>query len=163
MSARRLLIMRHAHAEHGAVADADRALTKKGRRAAEAAGERLADAGFLPDQVICSTARRAWETWKYLRANARAESAEFTVVQDLYSAGVDDAFDLVNQVFDEVGTLLLLGHNPTMAELAQAFADPDADGPDSPIRSFPPASIAVVELDVPWLYAAPGTGTVRML
>src|SRR3546814_15378183 len=58
-----LLLLRHAKAEvKGAgLADADRPLALRGRRAARLLGGCLATAGLDPDLVPCSTARRAME------------------------------------------------------------------------------------------------------
>ncbi|MFC4563989.1 SixA phosphatase family protein [Nocardiopsis mangrovi] len=154
---RRLVILRHARAEHGFTGpDHDRTLTQGGRVQAVDAGGRLALGGLVPDHVICSTAVRTRET---LDAVLGELPTRPTVEYEgsAYSADLDTVFGLINAVDPEVGTLLLVGHNPTMADLASAFMD------DPGLISFPPASIAVVDLEVEWLYAAPGTGSGRVL
>ncbi|MFC3999966.1 SixA phosphatase family protein [Nocardiopsis sediminis] len=154
---RRLVILRHARAEHGfAGPDHDRSLTESGRAQALEAGRRLALAGLVPDHVICSTATRTRQTLDGVLAELPARpSVEFE--ESAYAADLDTAFALINAADPDVGTLLLVGHNPTMADLASAFID------DPGLVSFPPASLAVVDLEVEWLYAAPGTGDGRIL
>ncbi|GLU47228.1 SixA phosphatase family protein [Nocardiopsis ansamitocini] len=154
---RRLIIMRHAQAEQNAVTtDFDRALTAQGRAQATAVGGRLESAGLAPDHVLCSAANRTRQTWELV---ARGLSTDPTVAYetDLYSAAPDTAFELVNQVDADVRTLLLIGHNPTMAQLVAAFSG----GSGHP--HFPPASVAVVDVEADWLYTAPGTGSARIL
>ncbi|GAB3206474.1 SixA phosphatase family protein [Marinactinospora thermotolerans] len=152
----RLVILRHAQAEPALGGpDADRPLTAVGRSQAEAVGAALAREGLLPDQVICSTARRTRQTWE-LVARHLAARPETDYSDAAYGAGLDDVFGLINLVDPAVGTLLYVGHNPTAGMLASAFME---EGP----VPFPPASVAVVDLEVEWLYAAPGTGTGRIL
>ncbi|TDQ55343.1 SixA phosphatase family protein [Actinorugispora endophytica] len=153
---RRLIVMRHAKAENApGLADVERDLTDTGRAQAGAVGALLAREGLVPEHVICSAARRTRETWR-LVAEGLPTEPETDVTASLYSAGVDTALELVGRVDPAVRTLLLVGHNPTMAQLAAAFGD-------GGYPHFPPASVAVVDLDVDWLYAAPGTGTARIL
>ena len=61
---RRLVLLRHAKSDYpDEVADHDRPLAARGRRDAPLVGRWLARSGYRPDAVICSTARRARETW----------------------------------------------------------------------------------------------------
>ncbi|RCV53652.1 SixA phosphatase family protein [Marinitenerispora sediminis] len=153
----RLVILRHADAEHiGTTADMDRELTDEGRARAAAAGELLTREGVLPDHVICSPARRTRQTLDLVAARLPTRpTVEYEPAA--YTADPDEMLELISRVDTGVRTLLVVGHNPTMAQLALAFTDSAA------AVSFPPASIAVVDLEVGWLYAAPGTGTGRIL
>jgi phosphohistidine phosphatase len=154
---RRLVVLRHAQAEHSAsLADVDRPLTQEGRQQARMVGERLAREGLLPDHVLCSTARRTRQTWDLVAEQLPCEP-EVDFDAELYTADVDTALQLVSYVDTQVRTLLVVGHNPTMAQLAAAFDS------ESGYLSFPPASVAVVDLDVDWLYIAPGTGRLRLV
>jgi phosphohistidine phosphatase len=154
---RRLVILRHARADHGlGGTDHDRTLTDGGRAQARDAGARLARAGLIPDHVICSTATRTRETLDLALGELPGDpTVDFA--KDAYNADLDTALGLIQAVDPDVRTLLFVGHNPTMADLASAFM------PDDALVSFAPASIAAVDLEVEWLYAAPGTGTGRLL
>ncbi|MFZ0755940.1 MAG: histidine phosphatase family protein, partial [Trebonia sp.] len=61
---RRLVLLRHAKSDWPDVPDQDRPLAKRGRRDAPVAGGWLGRSGYVPDAVVCSTARRARETWE---------------------------------------------------------------------------------------------------
>jgi len=69
MSTRRLVLLRHAKAEHGMdVSDHDRPLTLLGRRQSSRVGAGLAEADLVPDVVLCSTSLRTRQTWELARA-----------------------------------------------------------------------------------------------
>lgn len=154
---KRLIVLRHAQAEpltDGS--DHERSLTPEGRDQARAAGAALASDGVVPDHVACSTALRARQTFE-LAAQALPHSPSADYERDLYGADVSTALELTTRTDPAVETLLVVGHNPTMAQLVAAFM------PDEPLDSFPTAGLAVIDLEVEWLYAAPGTGAVRLL
>ncbi|WP_116248009.1 histidine phosphatase family protein [Nocardiopsis sp. FIRDI 009] len=151
---RTLLLMRHARAEpgHGG-RDFDRALDDTGRGQAEEVGRLLAARGYEPDHVLCSAALRTRQTLDgVLGAMGPGVAPEVDYSEAVYSAGVDSLLELVNYVDPDARTLLVVAHNPTVAQLAAAFVGHEA------LASFAPATVAAVELDVEWLYAAPGTG-----
>lgn len=153
--ARRLLLMRHAQAENG-FEDFERGLTDRGRSQAEAVGRLLAERGYVPDHVICSAARRTRQTLDgVLGAMEPGVRPEVDYSEAAYSAGVDTLLELVNQVDPDAGTVLVVAHNPTVAQLAGAFLGSPA--------AYPPATVAAVALEVEWLYAAPGTGSGTLL
>ncbi len=147
--------MRHAQAENG-FEDFERALTDRGRSQAETVGRLLAERGYVPDHVICSAARRTRQTLDgVLGAMEPGTHPEVDYSEAAYSAGVDTLLELVNQVDPDAGTVLVVAHNPTMAQLAGAFLGNPA--------AYPPATVAAVELEVEWLHAAPGTGSGTLL
>ncbi len=147
--------MRHAQAENG-FEDFERALTDRGRSQAETVGRLLAERGYVPDHVICSAARRTRQTLDgVLGAMEPGARPEVDYSEAAYSAGVDTLLELVNQVDPDARTVLVVAHNPTVAQLAGAFLGSPA--------AYPPATVAAVELEVEWLYAAPGTGSGTLL
>ncbi|WP_026124546.1 SixA phosphatase family protein [Nocardiopsis baichengensis] len=154
-----LVIVRHAKAENGDGDDHARRLTGKGRAQAQAAGRLLAESGIVPDQVICSTAARTRET---LELALEQMPGRPSVDYEDAAYGADDhtLFDLLNLVPKDVGTVMLVGHNPAVAQMASSFVDTQVHGG---YVAFPPASVAVVGMEVEWLYAAPGTGSGRLL
>jgi len=100
-----LLVLRHAKAagEPG-VNDAERPLTGGGRRDAGSAGRWLLARGIAPDWVLCSSARRARETWEQvsmaLGAAAPGRDA-VSFASRVYDAGAQDLLDLVNEQPDD--------------------------------------------------------------
>jgi phosphohistidine phosphatase len=160
---RRLVLLRHAKSAWPDVADHERPLAGRGRRDAPRAGRWLRQAGYVPDLVVCSTALRARQTWQ-LAAAELASSLPVRFEPRLYGASADDLLELVRQSPSEVETLLVVGHEPTMRELALllASAAADADASDSGrlerVRlKFPTAAIAVLACAGGWSDLRPGT------
>src|SRR5258706_1014153 len=90
MTARRqLIVMRHAKAgELPGGPDIERALRPRGSRNATAAGQWLAGRQLAPALVLCSSVRRATQTWQYVTAQPAAEPRAITD-PPMYSAGAD--------------------------------------------------------------------------
>lgn len=162
MTARRLVLLRHAKAEPaGSLPDHERPLALSGRRQASAAGAALAVAGLAPTHVLCSSALRTRQTWELVRtalAAAGAGEPVLVVTDDLYDASTGDLAELVRTVPQDAATVLVVGHEPTVSHAAATLAGP---GSDEEVvarvrRGVPTASWSVLELDAPWDGTAPG-------
>ena len=119
-------------------------------------GRWLGESGYVPDAVICSTAQRARETWELAAGGllAAVPGADPVVRHEprVYEASVLGLLMLVREFSPEWETVLVVGHNPGMAELAHGLTDPPPDPP----AAFPTAAIAVLALPGPWSQAGPG-------
>ena len=128
---RRLVVVRHARAAEMAQDDHARPLTDVGVRAAASVGRWLGALVPAPDHALVSDALRARQTWQGL-----SDGAGWSLVPEhvaaLYSASVPGALDLVREVPDGTGTLIVVGHNPTVAILASLLDDGQGD-PDASI------------------------------
>lgn len=153
--ARRLVLLRHAKSDWPDVADHERPLAKRGKRDAPQVGRWLRRSGYVPDAVVCSTARRARDTWR-LVADGLAESGAapppVRYEPRVYEATVLGLLMLVREFPDEERTVLLVGHNPGLAELAAGLPTP----PPEPPPAFPTAAVAVLGLAAGWASAGPG-------
>jgi phosphohistidine phosphatase len=155
--AHRLILLRHAKSDWPSdIPDHDRPLAKRGRRDAPVVGRWLGTSGYIPDAVVCSTARRTRETWE-LVADGLAAAVPGTAPPVLYDPRVYDAtvlrlLMLVREFAEHYRTVLLVGHNPGMAELTAGLPDPP---PRSPL-SFPTAAAAVMSIPGQWADIAPG-------
>ena len=148
---RLLAVLRHAKAEQQGPTDFDRPLAERGRHDAAAVGSWLVAEGFEADHAIVSAALRTRETWDALAAAADWD-LDPELDRGLYAAGPDTALDLIREVDDDVRRLLVIGHNPTIAVLAQLLDDGDGD-PDlaeALIAGYPTGAIAVFELSGSW-------------
>lgn len=154
------MLMRHAKAEAAASADTERALTGDGARDAAALGRWLAARGVVPDQVVASSARRAVETWEQ---TARGLDAQPEPVLDgrIYANTVDDLLAVIHEVPESVGTLAVVGHNPTMSRLALLLDDAlgDATARADLMIGLPTCAAAVFELDRDWADVQAGSAT----
>jgi len=153
---RRLVLLRHAKSDWPDVADHERPLAKRGRRDAPAVGRWLGDSGYVPDAVVCSTARRARETWELVAAGlaetAPGASPLVRYEPRVYEATVLGLLMLVREFDDAWRTAVVVGHNPGLAGLATGLAGPDG----TPPQAFPTAATAVFALTGSWAEAAPG-------
>ncbi|RLV48822.1 histidine phosphatase family protein [Nocardioides mangrovicus] len=149
---RTLVLMRHAKAEALAAEDHARPLAERGHRDAAAAGAWLAEQEAVPTHALVSSATRTRETWQEVRS-ASGSSAEADLDDGLYSAGPDTALDLVRAAEASASVLAVVGHNPTMAYLAQALVDvaaSDVTAFASLAQDFPTCATAVFEVDGDW-------------
>jgi phosphohistidine phosphatase len=156
---RRLLLVRHAQAAHAPV-DADRPLTERGERQAAALGPWLHQAGLAPDAVLVSPARRAAQTWELVGAPL-AHTPTPTVEPRIYDNTVEALLAAIRETPDDVATLAVVGHNPSIGELA-AVLDDGQGSPDARRdvdRGFPTAGVAVFDLATPFDAIAPGAAT----
>lgn len=160
---RRLVMMRHAKAQPTAPTDHDRALTDRGRGDAEAAGRWLREQGITADGALVSDALRTRETWEEVAAAAGWDVApDFSA--SLYAAGSDSAFDLIRAVDADVTTLVVIGHNPAMASMAELIDDGDGEEVAATAlvtRGLPTGALAVFDVAGPWAELGPGSGRIE--
>jgi phosphohistidine phosphatase len=160
-SPRRLVLMRHAKAEATAPTDHERALADRGRSDAEAAGRWLGEQGITPDAALVSDALRTRQTWAEVVAGAGWDESLADFSEALYAAGDDSVFDLLRETDPAVSTLVVVGHNPTMAYVAELLDDGEGDDDATTgmvTRGFPTCALAVFAVDGPWSDLGPGTG-----
>jgi phosphohistidine phosphatase len=143
--------MRHAKAEPGGETDLLRELSQRGYGDALEAGRWLAGSGITPDAALVSSARRTASTWLAV-AEGGSFDAEPSYSESLYNAGPESALDLVRESPDGVRTLVVIGHNPTMAYLAQLLDDGRGDPAASRemATGFPTGALAVFAVDGAW-------------
>ncbi len=148
---RHLVVLRHAQAEPGGETDAERELAQRGWDDALEAGRWLADKGLVPDAALVSAARRATSTWLALAEGGSFE-AGVTYSESLYAAGPETALDLVRETDDAVWSLVVVGHNPTVAYLAQLLDDGtgDEEAAREMAVGFPPCALAWFEVEGGW-------------
>lgn len=148
---RRLVVMRHAKAEQFAASDHERELAPRGCEDAAEAGRWAAAAGVEPDHVVVSSAARTQGTWRCF-SSASGFEPEVVTDRSLYSAGTDGALEILRSVPADVATVMLVGHNPTMAHLVHLLDNGEAD-PEVFARvseGYPTAALTVLEVPGPW-------------
>ncbi len=155
----RLLLVRHAKAADGPV-DAERPLTERGKRQSAAIGAWLTQVGLLPDRALVSSARRAVQTWQ--RAAEALSPEPQTIVDDrIFDNTVDAVLAVVRETSDDVRTLAVVGHNPSVGELVGVLDDGQGDPAlrRDAEAGFPTGAVAVFVLATPFGALAPGTAT----
>lgn len=156
---RRLILFRHAKSAYpSGTDDHDRPLDERGRRDAPAMGAYLAREALLPDLVLVSSAARTQETFSL--AGPALGVVETRSEPRIYEAPAERLLGVVRETRDTVRTLMLVGHNPGMEDLAAAlvgFGDRYAFARLQ--QKFPTAGVAVIDLDAErWTDVVPKQG-----
>ncbi len=154
---RQLIVLRHAKTEQDASSDRARKLTSRGRNDAQSAGRWLRDHDLEPDVVLTSPAARARATAEIV-AGELSRVPPVVVVDELYGASSTDALDVVATVEDDPQKIAIVGHNPTMAELAYRLQREPAEARG---QHLPTAGIAVLQMPGDW--AGVSTGSAELV
>lgn len=147
-----MLLLRHAKSGYpNGVADHARPLAPRGVREAGLAGDWLRANQPRIDQVLCSTATRARQT---LATTGIADIGVPVHYADrLYGATPGTVLDELNAVGEDIATLLLVGHEPTLSQVALGLAGIRGTDPRTEARiatKFPTSGIAVLEVPGRW-------------
>lgn len=154
----RLYLLRHAKAGWAlpGTRDFDRPLDASGIGDAGTLGAAMRAGRHIPDLTLCSNARRARETLEGIAAHADTGRVVFT--DALYNEDAAGYLAIIKENGSR-GSLLVIGHNPMMEDLAMAIAG----GGDEKARAalnygFPTSGLAVVRFESGLCNAAPGAG-----
>jgi phosphohistidine phosphatase len=139
--------------------DHDRPLAERGRKAAQAMGRYFAAHGIRPDLVLISSSARTRATFELALGGARPR-LKTAVVDELYLAGAGELLRRIRASDDAVASLMLIGHNPGMHELALALVGEGAVEERRQLaRKYPTAALASLEFAVDrWRRLTPGSG-----
>jgi phosphohistidine phosphatase len=143
----RLMLLRHAKSDWSRAgrADHERPLNGRGRKAAPKVGTYMARHALVPDLVMASTAIRVRETLDLVLAAFKTAPK---VMHDarVYEAGAGALLNLLKETPRDVRSLLLVGHNPGLAELAVLLiASGKAEVRAQLAAKFPTAALAVID------------------
>jgi phosphohistidine phosphatase len=147
---KRLCLLRHAKSDWSDPAsdDFNRALNPRGEKAADFMADYIANSPYRPDAVICSTAKRATQTFAPI-GKRLGKSVPVKFRDELYHAMPDVMLDEIHAAPDEARTLLVVAHNPGLVLLAMALAeDADEEIATRVANGVPTGGLVVVEFDV---------------
>lgn len=141
---KRLFLLRHAKSswDDSSLADHDRPLAPRGRKAAKRIGAHVRREQIPVVLVLCSSATRARETLDLV-----APPGEIRLERELYGATAAELLERLRRVPDQVGAVMLIGHEPAMRDLAVGLIGPDSELAD---RKFPTAALATLTFTGPW-------------
>jgi phosphohistidine phosphatase len=140
---KRLYLLRHAKSswKDATLADHDRPLSGRGRRAAKAIGRHMRDEGIEPQLVLCSSALRARETLARIEPALGASAVK--VERQLYGASAAGLMARLRRVPGRVSAVLIIGHNPGLQDLALMLSASISLG-----AKYPTGALATLELGV---------------
>ena len=142
---KRLFLLRHATAlSNSTGGDVERALSPKGIEDATALGSIMRDKSYHPKYVLCSSATRTSETLEALE-----QSLDFKNIKHLdclYSGTAGDYLNEIQKISDNQADVLLIGHNPSIYELAVRLVKDDHNSTMQRLsEGYHPASLSVLE------------------
>jgi phosphohistidine phosphatase len=157
--------------------DFDRVLAPRGRRDATALGEILAGADYmaglglkvstpattprLPELAFASPAARTTATAD-LVLGSLATSPERRAPEDLYGAEPEDVLDLIRALPDDVASVMVIGHNPTMHALALGLLAEGDQARKKLVTGFPTCALGLYALELE-TWSGIGAGTARLI
>ncbi len=156
----RLVLVRHAKSDYPpGVADHDRPLNARGCRDAPFIGTWLRDHVTWPEHgmpvAYVSTAHRAQSTWALARRGFDDRWRDVEMVDEplVYEASARTLRQLVARLPEDLGTAIVVGHNPGLSDLIWSLCTPDEMRARA-TQKFPTSAIAVLETAGPWAAAA---------
>lgn len=162
-----LYLLRHAKSSWNppGVSDKDRNLNSRGIRACGFLADHFRENGIIPAAVWCSTAHRTRETLERIfnRAGWQAARTHITYADELYLAAPDEIAAHLRLTEDSVNTVLLVGHNPGIEELARRLTGDDPGGHRAALeRKYPTGGLAdFLYNGAHWRGLADGSCTLR--
>lgn len=159
---RRLLLLRHSKAERAEPrqSDHERPLAERGQRDAPKIGAYLAKHALLPDRTLVSTSTRTRQTWDLACAAMGKKRPAVQFEERIYEATPQTLLKVIKENGARAKTLLMVGHNPGMHELAtMLIATGDIDARQQLREAFPTSALAVIEFALnDWERLHPGAG-----
>jgi len=166
---RQLLLLRHAKSswDDPRLSDHARPLNARGRRAAVGMAAVMRELGLSPDIVLVSSARRTLQTLEALSPIDGSPLIE--PMDDLYLASWPSLLSVLRGLPETARSVLMIGHNPGLHELAMALTGAGAMAEGSPTtqrlaEGYPTAALTEFAVALRWrLLEAGGGRLVRFL
>jgi phosphohistidine phosphatase len=156
--AKHLFVLRHAKSswDDPGLDDHDRPLAPRGRRAVKVLADHFQTHAIDPALILCSSSRRTRETLDGIGLGGEA-----LIEDELYAASPAQLLERLQRIPDEVGSAMLIGHNPAMQVLVLRLAGArrtELDGSPLPEvqRKFPTGACATLRFDGQWSELRPG-------
>ncbi len=140
---RQLTIVRHAKSswEVAGLDDFQRPLNPRGVKNAFAMGEALRQRGMMPETIICSPAARAMNTALILAQQLGYPQQRITTDARIYEAGTAQLMQVLAEVDDRIGHVMLFGHNPSLTDLINHLQP-------RPLDNLPTCGVLTIGLDM---------------
>jgi phosphohistidine phosphatase len=147
-----LYLLRHAKSSWDSpdLEDRDRPLAPRGRKAVRKLAEHVAHEGIRPKLVLCSPALRTRETIAGLEESLGSPPVRFE--ERIYEASPQGLLGIAREIAEDVGSALMVGHNPGTALLLELLAGAGLPAP----AEVPTCALATLAFDGPWAELSAG-------
>jgi phosphohistidine phosphatase len=154
---RTVILLRHGKSSWSdpTIDDLDRPLAPRGKRASRLIAKYMRRKKIRPALVLCSPSLRTRQTLEAIESSLGKKSA-VELAPQLYAATETELLERLRALPDSVASVMLIGHNPGLHDLARALASRGSDLPRLE-EKFPTGALAtlVVEGDT-WAGLEPG-------
>ncbi len=124
----------------------------EGLTAVRSLGRRLGEDDFNPEVIISSKAVRAEDTAINLTEELGISEQVITYDDKIYEASVRELLEVVNALEDDVKSVLLIGHNPTVSFFGEYLTGSGFSGME-------PCGLVTISLEMAWREVSQGAGT----
>lgn len=157
-----ILMLRHAKSswDDSSLDDFDRPLAKRGMKDAPRMGAFAKKSGYLPDHIFSSTAKRARETTSLFCKQSGLDNDIIEWTDDFYYGSAFDYLEAIQSSPEELGTVMLVGHNPKMEEVASLLC---SDNNSYTVRMPTAALVCLEHPAVKWSQVKEGTARIKWM
>jgi phosphohistidine phosphatase len=150
---RNLFLVRHAQPHHSQSynSDKERELKPEGIIQATQLGKYLNESNYNIDLMIASDAVRAKATATLIADTIGYAAHQIKWVEKIYSGGLNELLTILKEIPDATQHILLVGHNPTISELAIYLSG--AQG-----LSMSTCELNLIQMNTIWRYLTEGCG-----
>ena len=120
---RKLTLIRHGKSswDDPSLSDWERPLKIRGKKDAFLIGNKLKEKKIIPDKIISSSAKRAYDSAKQIAECLKYPERKITITDDIYLAGTLQLVQLIQNLKDKWKHVFLFGHNPYFTELPNLY------------------------------------------
>ena len=139
---KKVYIARHAKSswEHPHLSDHDRPLLNKGKNRTKLIGQFLVRNKISIDQIISSSAVRAYETAIIIANSIGYPVEDIQVDRGIYHTSAESLTDGLYGLSNNIKSVMLFGHNPTFTYFANQWLDDKIDW-------LPTSAVAAISFD----------------
>ncbi|MEP3295457.1 MAG: histidine phosphatase family protein [Pseudoruegeria sp.] len=153
----RLILLRHAKSDWDdpLADDQDRVLNPRGVQSANALGQWLRSNAYIPEEILCSSARRTQQTYERIAPHLD-ETPEYHLKPQLYLAG--SLAMLTHLKRAKASVVMMIGHNPGIAEFAENLLR--SRKMENDFYRYPTGAVSIIDFEIDhWEGVEFGTGT----
>ena len=135
--------------------DRERPLARRGRRDAKRIAKHLVRLEIAPELVLCSSAERTREMLELVRP-ALAATSTVRLEAELYAASADELLERIRAVPQAVSSVMVIGHNPGLQDLALLLASGGAELERLEAKFSTAALATLILANAPWRQLSEG-------
>lgn len=141
---RNLILIRHtkSNRDNPLLSDFDRPIVKERMDDPKNMARHLKSLGLSPDLILCSPAKRTRQTGEIFCHGLKYEVSKVIYDQRLYESSAEEYLGVIRETDSAVKTLILVGHNPSITNLANTFIK-------QKIQHVPTTGVVWIELHHP--------------